>query len=179
MFGVTHRTIPPKSYTHTVKQTALITGASGGIGLELARLFAGDGWDVVLVARSDAKLRDLAAELGRQHGITAQVIIADLAKPDAAADIVKTLTDRGLIVDALVNNAGYGLTGPFVETDLRLELEMIQVNVAAITHLTKLLLPGMVARRRGRILNVASTVVPAGPSHGRLLRDEGIRAVIL
>ena len=140
-----------------MKETALITGASSGIGHDLTRLFARDGWDVVLVARSEEKLRELAAELTKTHGIAAHVIVADLARPDAAAGIVKMLTDRGLTIDALVNNAGLGLTGPFVETDLRGELEMIQVNVVALTQLTKLLLPGMVARKRGRILNVAST----------------------
>jgi short-subunit dehydrogenase len=140
-----------------MKETALITGASSGIGLDLTRLFARDGWDVVLVARSEEKLRAVAAELTSAHGIAAHVIVADLARPDAAADIVKMLTDRALTIDALVNNAGLGLTGPFMETDLRGELEMIQVNVVALTHLTKLLLPGMVARKRGRILNVAST----------------------
>jgi short-subunit dehydrogenase len=140
-----------------MKQTALLTGASSGIGRDLAGLFAGDGWDVVLVARSEEKLREIAAELAKEHGIAAHVIVADLAKPDAAADIVKTLTDRGLTIDALVNNAGYGVAGPFLETDVRAELEMIQVNVVALTHLTKLLLPPMVGRKRGRILNVAST----------------------
>jgi short-subunit dehydrogenase len=140
-----------------MKQTALITGASSGIGLELARLFAADGWDVVLVARSEAKLRELADSLSRDRGISAGVIVADLAKPDAAADIVKTLTGRGQTIDALVNNAGLGVAGAFVATDGRAELEMIQVNCVALTQLTKLLLPGMVARKRGRILNVAST----------------------
>jgi hypothetical protein len=140
-----------------MKQTALITGASSGIGLELARLFAADGWDVVLVARSEAKLRELADSLSRDRGISAGVIVADLAKPDAAADIVKTLTERGQTVDALVNNAGLGVAGAFVGTDGRAELETIQVNCVALTQLTKLILPGMVARKRGRILNVAST----------------------
>jgi uncharacterized protein len=140
-----------------MKNTGLITGASGGIGLDLTRLFAGDGWDVVLVARSEGKLREIAAELTTNHGITADVIACDLSRPDAAAEIVRTLTDRGMTVDALVNNAGIGLSGRFVESALRGELDMIQVNVVALTQLTKLLLPGMVARKRGRILNVAST----------------------
>src|SRR5229473_1394734 len=140
-----------------MKNTALITGASGGIGLDLTRLFAGDGWDVILVARSEEKLREIAAELTRRHGITVHVMASDLAKPDAAAEIVKMLTERGLMVDALVNNAGLGVSGAFVETDLRGELESIQVNIVALTQLTKLLLPGMVSRKRGRILNVAST----------------------
>src|SRR5258708_32253500 len=133
-----------------MKETALITAASGGIGLDIARLFAGDGWDVVLVARSEETLRAIAAELTRAHGIVAHVIVADLARPDAAADIVKTLTDRGLTIDALVNNAGYGLAGPFVETDVRGELEMIQVNVVAGTHPTKGPPPRLGGRARGR-----------------------------
>jgi len=134
-------------------KTALITGASSGIGLELARLFATDGWNVVLVARSEAKLRELAASLG----VTATVIVADLAEAGAPQRIADELRAKSIHIDALVNNAGLGLAGAFVETDLRKELEMIQVNVVALTHLTKLLLPAMVARRSGRILNVAST----------------------
>src|ERR1700674_4911797 len=102
-----------------MKETALITGASSGIGLDLARLFACNGWDVVLVARSEDKLRELAAELTKAHRIAAHVLSADLSKPDAAADIVKMLTDRELTIDALVNNAGVGVTGEFVATDLR------------------------------------------------------------
>lgn len=140
-----------------MKQTALITGASSGIGLDLARVFAREGWDVVLVARSEDKLRALADSLAKEHGIAAHVIAADLARPDAAIGVLQALTERNLTVDALVNNAGFGVAGPFVETDGRAELEMIQVNCAAVTQLTKLLLPGMVARKRGRILNVAST----------------------
>jgi len=137
-----------------MKETALITGASSGIGLDLARLFAKDGCDVVLVARSEGKLRELAAELERGGGVTAHVIALDLARPDAAEALVQRLPGD---VDILVNNAGFGVAGPFVETDLAKELEMIQVNIVALTELTKLLLPGMIARRRGRILNVAST----------------------
>ena len=148
---------PSGNVTPIMKNTALITGASGGIGLDLTRLFAGDGWDLVLVARSEEKLREIASELTKTHGITAHVMASDLAKPDAAAEIVKMLTERGLTVDALVNNAGLGVSGAFVEADLRGELESIQVNIVALTQLTKLLLPGMVARKRGRILNVAST----------------------
>src|SRR3954447_6416423 len=137
-----------------MKETALITGASSGIGLDLARLFAKDGCDVVLVARSEGKLRELAAELERDCGVTAHVIALDLARPNAAEALVQRLPAD---VDVLVNNAGFGVAGPFVETDLAKELEMIQVNIVALTQLTKLLLPKMVARRRGRVLNVAST----------------------
>jgi short-subunit dehydrogenase len=134
--------------------TALITGASSGIGFDLAHLFARDGHDLVLVARSEAKLRELARVLEGRHGIRAQVIVADLARPDAPAEVWKSVTSE---VDILVNNAGYGLGGKFVDNDLITELEMIQVNIAALTHLTKLFVRPMVERGRGRIMNVAST----------------------
>lgn len=135
--------------------TALITGASSGIGFDLANIFAREGHDVVLVARSEARLRELAAELETSHKITARVVVADLARPDAPQQVFDAVKD--LTVDFLVNNAGYGVAGKFIETDLKAELEMIQVNVTALTHLTKLFLPAMVARGRGRVLNVAST----------------------
>ncbi len=140
-----------------MQRTALITGASSGIGLELARLFAADKWDVALIARTEPKLREIAAKLEQEHGITAHVVVADLARAGAPTEIMTTLTDRGIAIDALVNNAGFGLAGEFAKTDLTAELEMIQVNVTALTHLTKLVLPPMVERKRGAILNVAST----------------------
>jgi short-subunit dehydrogenase len=133
--------------------TALITGASSGIGADLARLFARDGYDLVLVARREEKLHELAKELG----VTATVIAADLSKPDAAQQIVSKLVDKSINIDVLVNNAGLGLAGPFIANDFAKDLEMIQVNIVALTQLTKLLLPGMVSRKQGRILNVAST----------------------
>ena len=136
-----------------MKPTALITGPSSGIGLDLAHLFAENGHDVVLVARSEAKLRSLAAELSSKHGVQATVIVADLTRPDAPREIFAAAPP----VDVLVNNAGFGLSGKFAETPMRTELDMIQVNVAALTHLTKLFLPQMLERKRGRILNVAST----------------------
>ena len=136
-----------------MKQTALITGASSGIGLDLAHLFAADGHDVVLVARSEGKLRELARELEAKHRVQAHVLVADLAKPDAPREVF----ERAPAVDILVNNAGFGTSGKFAETDLRVELDMIQVNIAALTHLTKLFLGPMLERGRGRILNVAST----------------------
>jgi short-subunit dehydrogenase len=139
------------------RTTALITGASSGIGLDLARLFARDRRDVVLVARSESKLREIAAELERDHGITADVMAADLTKPDAPKQLFANIVAQGIVVDTLVNNAGYGLTGPFIANDLSVELGMIQLNVVALTHLTKLALPSMIARGSGRILNVAST----------------------
>ena len=136
--------------------TALITGASGGIGLELARIFAANRHDVVLVARSEDKLRELAREC-EQKGVKAHVVAADLAKPEAARTIVDRVAALGLPIDVLVNNAGVGVYGRFVETPLENELESIQVNLVALTALTKRFLPPMIARRSGRILNVAST----------------------
>ena len=136
-----------------MKLTALITGPSSGIGLDLAHLFAADGHDVVLVARSEGKLRALAAELESKHGISARVIVADLARPEAPREVFAAAPP----IDVLVNNAGLGISGKFAETAARTELEILQVNVAAPTHLTKLFLPQMIERKRGRILNVAST----------------------
>ena len=137
--------------------TALVTGASGGIGEELARLFAADGHDLVLVARSRDKLARLAEELEAKHGVSANVLPADLARAESPQEIFKETEGAGVRVDALVNNAGFGSYGPFAETDMRQELEMLQVNVTALTHLTKLFLPPMLVRRRGYVMNVAST----------------------
>ena len=137
--------------------TALVTGASGGIGEELARLFAADGHDLVLVARSEEKLRRLAEELGAKHNVSARVVASDLSRADAPQEIFEELEGEGVRVDALVNNAGIGSYGLFAETDLGQELELLQINVVALTHLTKLFLPAMLARRRGYVCNVAST----------------------
>jgi len=136
--------------------TALITGASSGIGLELARIFAANRHDVVLVARSEDKLRELAREC-EQKGVRAHVVAVDLAKPDPARTIADRVAALGLPIDFLVNNAGFGVYGRFAATPLDKELESIQVNVVALTDLTKHFLPPMIARRSGRILNVAST----------------------
>ncbi|HEY8341397.1 MAG TPA: SDR family oxidoreductase [Calditerricola sp.] len=137
-------------------KTALITGASSGIGYELAKLFARDRHNVVLVARSREKLAAVADELQQRYGVQAVALAADLARPDAPREIAEALRERGIVVDFLVNNAGFGLYGPFAQTDWTLERDMLQVNVVALTHLTKLLVPEMIQRRQGRILNVAS-----------------------
>jgi short-subunit dehydrogenase len=137
------------------KGTALITGASSGIGAELAALCAGDAYDVVLVARRADRLEGLAGKLAKDHGIQARAMSADLADPRAPVLIHEGL--RGSAVDILINNAGFGIRGPFAETDWDTEARMVQVNVVALAHLTKLVLPEMVRRRSGRILNVAST----------------------
>ena len=140
-----------------MKETALITGASSGIGLELARLFARDGHDLVLVARSEDRLRQLAEELRPQGAGSVLVLAADLAQPGAAAAVEERLRAESVEVTVLVNNAGFGAYGFFHEGDLQADLQMIQVNVVALTELTRRLVAGMVARRRGRVLNVAST----------------------
>jgi short-subunit dehydrogenase len=140
-----------------VSKTALITGASGGIGYELALLFARDGFDCILVARSADKLRELAARMEREYRVKTLVIARDLSKPSAVDEIYEETTAAGLAVDVLVNNAGFPVFGLFNATDLQAELEMLEVNVIALTALTKLFLKGMVERRTGRILNLAST----------------------
>jgi short-subunit dehydrogenase len=137
--------------------TALVTGASSGIGRELAMLLAEDRQDLVLVARNKKKLDELARDLAAAFGITTRVLARDLAKPATPGKIAAELAEAGVEIETLVNNAGFGVYGSFVETDPAQDLEEIQVNIAAVTHLTGLFLPAMVARRRGRILNVAST----------------------
>jgi uncharacterized protein len=138
-------------------ETVLITGASSGIGRELARQFARDGADLVLIARSEGRLRELAGDLAAEYGVTAQVVPVDLSRPGSPDQIVETLAQRDTEVDVLVNNAGFGARGPVAGIGVQRQLEMIEVNVAALTQLTALLLPGMLERRRGAILNVAST----------------------
>jgi len=137
--------------------TALITGASGGIGLELARELAARGYDLALVARSADRLAAAAKALGQAHGVTCRVLALDLAVAGAAERVWDWLAAEGVAIDVLVNNAGFGLHGAFAESELGRELEMLQLNVVALTALSKLFVKGMVARRAGRILNVAST----------------------
>jgi short-subunit dehydrogenase len=137
--------------------TVLITGASAGIGEELARLFAANRHDLVLVARNADKLQALSGELGRAHSVQARVLAADLSDPAAPPRIFEELRRQGISIDVLVNNAGFGASGPYAEIDYDVEARMIQVNVAALAHLTRLFLPAMLARRSGKILNVAST----------------------
>src|SRR5262245_4272621 len=133
------------------KGTALITGASSGIGAELAKLCAADGYDVALVARHAQALENLAQRLSSDYGVRTQVIAADLADPAAPTTIFGQT--RGPF-DILINNAGFGLRGAFASTDWSTEARMIQVNVTALAHLTKLFLPEMLRRSSGRILNV-------------------------
>jgi len=137
--------------------TALITGASGGIGYELAKLFAKDRHDLVLVARSAAKLARIADELQQQFGITAKALPLDLTAGPAPQFLYDQLQREGIAVDLLVNNAGYGVFGEFAQVPLEEDLGQIQLNITALTQLSKLFLAPMLERRSGRILNVAST----------------------
>jgi short-subunit dehydrogenase len=139
------------------RQTALITGASFGIGLEFARIFAREGYNLVLVARSADKLRQLASELEKAHGTRSLILATDLTEPGASAYVLDQTTRADIQVDVLVNNAGFGQYGLFAENDLEECLRQIQLNVTTLTHLTRLYLPAMIARKSGRILNVAST----------------------
>jgi len=144
--------------------TALITGASGGLGAEYARLFAADKHDLILVARRRDRLEALARELTAAHAVKALVVPADLAVPDGATHVIEEVRRAGLHVDFVVNNAGFGTSGAFVALDLARELEMIRVNIISLLTLTRSFLPAMVARRRGRILNIGSTAgFPPGP----------------
>jgi len=140
-----------------MKCTALVTGASAGLGRDYARLFAADGHDVVLVARRRERLDELAREIGSTASVTAHVVALDLADPDAPRRLHDELRARGIAIDFLVNNAGFGTTGPFAAADAAKQLEMVQVNVTVLLELTRLLLPDMLARGRGRILNIGST----------------------
>ena len=147
-----------------MKDVALITGASSGIGAEMARLHASRGGDLVLVARRLDRLNALKAEIEAKHGTRVLVIAEDLNEEAAPQRIHDTVASEGVELSYLINNAGFALRGKFHEQDWTRNREMIQVNVIALSALTRLFLPGFVARNRGRILNVASTaaIVP-GP----------------
>jgi short-subunit dehydrogenase len=136
-------------------QWALITGASAGIGRELADIFSRNAFNLVLIARSESRLRQLAIELQNRHKIEVRILSMDLGRPKAAAEIFQNAGD--LPISVVVNNAGFGSYGPFATTDLVLITDMMQVNMTALVELTHLFLPPMLQRRSGRILNVAST----------------------
>jgi uncharacterized protein len=136
---------------------ALVTGASGGIGAEIARELARRGHGVVLVARRKERLDALAQELESKHRVRAETISADLAKPASRSRIQGRITELGLEVDILVNNAGFATGGAFHESDPARELEQVRVLVEAVVALTSTFLPPMVQRGQGAILNVAST----------------------
>jgi len=145
--------LPPQSES----STALITGASSGIGSELARQLAARGYGVTLVARRKDRLEQLAEELRDAHGVQADTVACDLSSAAARGRMVSTIDDRGLAVEILVNNAGFGSAGRFQELDQESELKMVRTNVEAVVDLCGQWVPEMAARGRGAVLNVAST----------------------
>jgi short-subunit dehydrogenase len=148
------------------KKTALVTGASSGIGAELARVHAEHGGDLVIVARRQDRLEALRAELEKAHGTAVHVLVKDLAQAHAALQIRDELQARGVRVDYLVNNAGFGSRGFFHEQDWAVNEAMIHVNILALAALTRMFVPDMVERHSGRVLNVASMAGFApGPLH--------------
>jgi len=137
--------------------TALITGASSGIGYELTRLFARDAYDLVIVARDEKKLKKMKLDLEKECSVQVFVFAQDLSQPSAAKKVFEKVQSMKLHIDVLVNNAGFGEYGMFTKTDLEKEERMIQVNITALTQLTKYFLPLMVEKKSGKVLNVAST----------------------
>jgi short-subunit dehydrogenase len=139
------------------RKTVLITGAASGIGYELACIFAAQNYNLVLVDRTEIKLIEIADKFQSEFGILVRNIIKDLSISTSPQEIFTELQEANIKVDILVNNAGFGTYGLFNETSLSVELEMLQVNLVCVTHLTKLFLKGMVEQGQGKILNVAST----------------------
>jgi uncharacterized protein len=158
--------LPPPSPS----TTALVTGASSGIGAEIARQLAARGHGVTLVARRRDRLEALAEELVREHGVRAGAETCDLTSPDARRGLIEAVERRGLAVAVLVNNAGFGNGGLFHEQDAETELSMVRTNVEALLHLCHAFVPGMVRRRAGAVLNVASVAafqpVPRQATYG-------------
>ncbi|MEV7401975.1 SDR family oxidoreductase [Streptomyces sp. NPDC091267] len=140
-----------------MRSAALITGASSGLGAEFAAQLAARGHNLILVARSESRLTVLAERLVTQHGIQAHVLVQDLAEPDAARQIADRLSARGLSVDLLVNNAGFGTCGRFEDISADRDHDQLMVNVVALVDLTHALLPGMLRAGKGAVVNVAST----------------------
>jgi len=138
-------------------KTVLITGATGGIGEELSIKFAGHGYGLILTARKAGRLEDLAQRLRSVYGVAVTAIQADFREENAPQQLYDTIVAKGLQVDVLVNNAGFGLAGNFIHTRPDLQMAMICVNIVAVTQLCRLIIPDMVSRGRGRVLNVAST----------------------
>src|SRR5437764_1329960 len=150
-----------------MKETALITGSSSGIGMHLAHEFARNGHRLVLVAPVESELREVAQQIGRAYGGTEPIVIAsDLEEANAPQQIFDALQNQGVMVDILVNNAGHGQRGNYWEIPLEKDLSMVRLNIQAVLRMTKLFLPPMLARKSGRILNTASV---AGFEPGPLL----------
>ncbi len=135
---------------------ALITGGTSGIGYELARLFATDGYNLILVARTEERLQEVTAKLKSEFSVEVTPMAKDLFQTTAAQEIYEATRNMGIQIDVLVNDAGQGQWGPFIETPLERDLEMIQLNIASLVALTKLFLKDMIARNEGRILQLGS-----------------------
>ncbi|RIW38898.1 SDR family oxidoreductase [Bacillus salacetis] len=138
-------------------KAVIITGASSGLGAEFAKQFAKRKFDIVLTARSENKLKELAQQLESSYGIKAYTVPLDLSQSGSAMKLYETVASLGVTADILINNAGFGLFGEFEETEMQKELDMIEVNITALTELTKYFGKDMVSRKSGKILNVAST----------------------
>ncbi|HEY1684237.1 MAG TPA: SDR family oxidoreductase [Tepidisphaeraceae bacterium] len=138
------------------KTTALITGASSGIGYELAGVFAAHGHDLILVSRREVELKKRADELSKQRHISADVIPLDLSLCGSSEKLVDILQSQNRQVDFLINNAGFATHGPFCDSDIDRQLQLLRLNIETLTHLTRLIVPGMIQRKHGRILNMAS-----------------------
>jgi hypothetical protein len=139
------------------EKTVLITGTTSGIGYELSKVFAREGFNLVLVSRNEQKLTKQKEELTKEYAIEVYTIGKDLSLPKAAEEVAFNVANKGIHVDILVNNAGFNESGPFQDTSLDKELQMLQVHVLVLTHLTKLFLPGMIKNKYGKILNLGST----------------------
>jgi short-subunit dehydrogenase len=140
-----------------MKKTALITGASGGIGLELAKIHAENGDNLVLVARSKDKLEKLKTELELKFKVQVHIIGKDLSINNSATEVYNEMKKENISVDYLINNAGFGDFGLFVESDWAKQEKMINLNITSLTHFTRLFLPDMIKRKSGKVMNVAST----------------------
>ncbi|MCK9409794.1 MAG: SDR family oxidoreductase [Bacteriovoracaceae bacterium] len=140
-----------------LKHTALITGASGGIGYELAALFARGGNNLVLVARNADKLKEVADEFHGTYGVTVHIVPMNLAQSDAPNELFHYLDRNKIQIDYLINNAGFGTHGKFSEIEVQEQLDLLQLNITTLTHLSRLFIPGMLSRKSGGILNIAST----------------------
>lgn len=147
------------------RETVLVTGGTQGIGLEFAKIFAKEGYDLILVARNEAKANQVAEQLKKKFSVQVTPLIQDLSEIEGAEKLQKMVEERGLFVDILINNAGFGITGDFVSTQLDYEIGMMRLNMETVVRLTKLFLPHMIGKKKGKILNVASTAAFQGGPH--------------
>ena len=150
-----------------MKRIALVTGASSGIGEAFAEVLAAEGFDIVITARREDRLRAVQSRLRQQYGSRVELIVEDLERPEAPARLCAELEARGLKIDVLVNNAGYGVPGSYLSSSWQVHARFLQIMVTAVAELTYRLLPGMIERRYGRIINVASLagLVPSPAGH--------------